>query len=490
MASELKQQTVPVLTGEVASAAKNYFEPVFNGLLRPHDETLLSRGGSHGIWIYDEIERDCYTYSVLNKRKMSIISREWTLDAASDAPADQEAADGIQQMLLNMPFDQVCLQLLDAILKGFAVGEVMWQPKDNLMVPVNVFGRDQRRFVMDEDYQPKLLTLNHPVYGEPVPDKKFIVHRFGAKDNNPYGLGLGTMLFWPVYFKRQGIQFWLIYADKFGNPTTWGTYPAGATQEQKQALLDAMSAIATDAGVAVPQGMEIKLLEATGSAGARGTYDTLTTFLNDEINIAVLGETMTTVSRTSGGMGSGQATVQNEVRLELTKADADLLSGTLNRTLIAWCTELNYPNATPPLLWWDVSEPDDLIARANRDKALDTIGYRITPDAVKNVYGDDYVFVGRATGPNPIAGGVSLAEQQPLPVAALINHLESRSAAALRPMFDPILQLVEQAQSLEEIRDGLGRMYPTLDSSRLAELMSEAMASAHLQGRAEIQQET
>ena len=66
------------------------------------------------------------------------------------------------------------------------------------------------------------------VEGEELPDRKFIIHSVGGKDGSPYGLGVGHRLFWPVFFKRQGISFWLIFAEKFGTPTAVGKYPGGA----------------------------------------------------------------------------------------------------------------------------------------------------------------------------------------------------------------------------------------------------------------------
>lgn len=488
-ATETQPLDRAALTGVVASAAKNYFEPVFDGLLRPHDDTLLTRGSGKGLWIYDELERDCHVYAVMQKRKMSVIGREWQLDPASDSTADKAAADGIRTMLESLPFDRICLQLLDAILKGFAVGEVIWAPQDNYMAPVQILGRDQRRFVMDEYGRARLLTLAEPVYGEALPAMKFIVHRFGSKDNNPYGLGLGTRLFWPAWFKRQGVQFWLTFADKFGNPTIWGTYAPGSTAAQKQTLLDAMSAASSDAGIAVPSGMDLKLLETARSAGAGGTYDTLMAFLNEEISVAVLGETMSTSARQGSGLGSSQAAVQNEVRLELTKADADLLADTLNSTLIRWCTTLNFPSAQPPCLYWDVSEPQDTKAMADRDQVLSQMGYRLTPDAVKELYGDYYADNGAFAGAplmSPDISPVALAQARVSPALQLTENLESRSKTALKPLFDPILALVEHADSLEEIRDGLTQLYPDMNADRLATLMRDGMATAYLAGRFEV----
>jgi Protein of unknown function (DUF935) len=71
--------------------------------------------------------------------------------------------------------------------------------------------------------------------------------------------------------------------------------------------------------------------------------------MDSEMSKTVLGETLTTEIGSRGSYAA--ANTHNEVRKELTKADADLLSDTLNRTLIKWDVQLNLPDAKPPRLW-------------------------------------------------------------------------------------------------------------------------------------------
>lgn len=129
---------------EIAVAWKNYFEPSFNGLLQPRDETLLRRGGGRGIWIYDELERDGHVYGLLQKRKMALIGREWRIVAASKSKQDRMAADIVDEQLMQLPTNTIFFNLLDAILKGYAVSEVMWEASDTVRV-ASIIARDQRR---------------------------------------------------------------------------------------------------------------------------------------------------------------------------------------------------------------------------------------------------------------------------------------------------------------------------------------------------------
>lgn len=478
--------------GQIATALRNPFEPVFNRTLRPKDATLATRGGGSGIWIYDEIERDCHAFAVLQKRKFAVVANDWHIQAASDNAVDQAAAERADRMLSRLPLDQIAVDLLDAILKGYAVAEVVWDMTDGDVTPVAILPRDQRRFVFDVDGRPRLLDWSNMITGVELPARKFIVHRFGAKDGNPYGLGLGTRLFWPVWFKRQGLQFWLTFADKFGSPTPLGTYPVGATQEQKDALLGALQALANDVGITIPEGMQVKLLEASHSGGASGVYDALLKYLDDEIEKAVLGTTQTTSSR-SGGLGSQVSAVQNEVRLELVRADADMLAGTLNATLLTWIAEFNDPDAIPPQIAWDVKVDEDLLIRAQRDQILSQLGYQLTPEAVRDVYGDFYAQASPSTpGPKTAAarsviGAHGDGQNAPPTVTDLqAQRLDTEAMPDMDAWIKPIRDLVDRAESLDQVRDGLLALYPQMPPERFAQVMEQALVAADLAGRYDI----
>ena len=341
---------------EIASIARDFNKVTFGTILRNDDDTLLTRGGGKGLKIYDELERDCHAFAVLNKRKLAVISRPWAVQPASEDARDVAAGDLVRTAIEGIKFDRICLDLLDATLKGFAVGEVMWEMRDGYILPRDVLPRDQRRFVMDIDGQTRLLTREQMQQGIELPPRKFIVHRVGAKDGNPYGQGLGSRLFWPVMFKRQGITFWTIFADKFGSPTAVGKYPTGTTKADRDLLLQALKAISQDAGITIPEGMVVELLEASRS-GSVDTYEKFVRYMDEQISKGVLGETMSTTA-SAAGLGSGQANVQNEVRLEISKADADLLSSTLRETLVQWIVDINMPGAGVPSVYRDFTDDD------------------------------------------------------------------------------------------------------------------------------------
>ncbi len=474
--------TTKELTKEIAGIARDTTQFPFGGVLENLDDTLKTRGQGRGLKIYDDIERDCHAYAVLEKRKSAVIAREWDVLAASEDKADVAAADFVREVFKGLPFDRICKDLLDATLKGFSVGEILWTRADARLLPAEIVARDQRRFKFATDRSLRLITQARLLDGELLPERKFIVHTVGSKNGSPYGLGLGHKLFWPVFFKRKDITFWLTFADKFGSPTAHGKYPNGATKEDQKKLLDALAAIAQDAGIITPDGMVIELLEAA-RAGSIDTYEKLARYMDEQISECVLGETMTTNAQ-AAGLGSGQANVHNEVRKEIAKADADLLSDTLNDTLVRWLVELNLPSARLPKVWRNFEEEEDLNQRATRDKSIYDMGFQPTEDYIRETYGEGWEK--RATPPPVPFPAFAEGARKPDYAVVQVERLDKSAQPALDAMIDTVRRLVNEVGSLEELRDKLLELYPDIGNDKFADVMREALLAAALAGRFDI----
>lgn len=477
------------LLQEIATIARDINRPLtFGGALVNLDDTLATRGQAKGLKIYDDIERDCHAYAVLQKRKKAIVAREWDVTPASESALDVAAAELVKDQLKAIDFDKLTEDLLDATLKGFSVGEIMWAVDGSRVVIHEVIPRDQRRFTFGEDRGLRLITKEHLLDGELMPDRKFVVHRFGAKDGSPYGLGLGHKLFWPVYFKRKDITFWLTFADKFGSPTSIGKYPAGATPDDQAKLLAALQAIAQDTGVIVPEGMVIELLDAERS-GSINTYEKLARYMDEQISECVLGETMTTTAQ-SGGLGSTQANVHNEVRVELAKADADLLCGTLNNTVVRWIVEFNMPGAGLPKVWRNFEEAEDLKTRAERDQLIYGLGYEPDEEYIRATYGEGWKK--RTIVPRPDFPPMGFAEgaaaesnrdaQQALADAA--EQLGSQWRELVGKRMDDLLAMLEETQDLALFREHLSELLLVEPTQDVIDAIARAGFASHVLGRA------
>jgi phage gp29-like protein len=451
--------------------------------LPPTDRILPLAGGWRG---YEELLRDDQVAATFAQRRMAVVRRPWSVEPGGDRRMDRQAAELVRATLARLDWDAVTDQMLYARFFGFAVAEILWAAdRDGIRIE-DIRVRDRARFAFAPDGTLLLRTMARPE-GEPVPERKFWVAAVGASHHDePYGRGLAHQLYWPVWFKRQGARFWATFLEKFGAPTAVGRFPAGTDAGERARLLEAVQAIQTDAGVILPEGMAIELLEASRS-GAAGHGEWMS-YWDRAIAKIVLGQTMTT----EDGSSRAQAQVHWDVREDIVSADADLICETATRTWVRWLIDYAMPGAAYPRLYRDMEDPEDLSARAERDRIMFTMGWRLKPESVAAIYGDDYEPAQQQSQNDAAASAARLQEAGAGADATdlIAARLAQEAAPAWSAVMDHIRGLVQRAASLDELRDALLASYADLPGDRLAEVMQAAFAVAHLAGIYDLQQES
>lgn len=495
---------------EIATAEKDI--DIFAGWLgrmENPDVVLRYESQGKGVRLYEDLERDSQIYSMLQTRALSLQACEWQVDPASEKRSDQKIADFVTEALKSANFDRLCRDLVQAVLTGYKPVEIMWEASEGSIWISEFRGRRPSRFVFDMRGNPRLLTIQNSFEGEEIPERKFIVWTFGGNDWNPYGRGLGHQLYWPWWFKKNGIKFWLVFCEKFGSPTLLGKYPPGTSDSDLDTLVAAFRAIQQETGLAVPNTMDISLLEAA-RAGTVNTCEQLCEYLDRAIAKVIIGQTLTSEPGKSGSYSLGQ--VHNEVRQDLLKADADDMCECINRTVVRWLVDYNFPvqgRSAYPRVWRRTEPEQDLKALAERDKIiLVDMGFskRVPETYIEETYGIPLAKEGEATvsapEPEPAPSG-SKATAPAAPKAdkadfseedelagiagqARLDALDAASApaaaAAMEAMLKPVLSMIEGAASLEEIGEKLFELYPGLDSNRFQELLTRALFAAGLTG--------
>ncbi|MBF0380705.1 MAG: DUF935 family protein [Magnetococcales bacterium] len=384
------EHSIKPLMDEVSASkdGRDITRPFYSqsSFLTPQDTVLQSRGGEYSL--YEDILRDDQVAATFQQRRLAVTSAQWGVLAGDKSKESQKAADHLKEMLQNINWDSITDKMLYGIFYGFGVAECIWQQQGNHIEIADILVRKQRRFAFNRDGK-LMLRLVGDHRGELLPEKKFWHFASGAdNDDEPYGLGLAHWLYWPVYFKRNGIKMWSIFMDKFGMPTALGSYPLSATEDEKQRLLAALSAIQTDSGIIVPEGMQVELIEA--ARGGNVSYELFLDRMNAAIAKVVLSQTMTTDSQ--GGQFKAQ--VQKSIRDEVLRRDAKLISNSFNNTISKWLTQWNHPQAATPRVWRHINNEQDLRPRAQRDKILYDMGFRPTLDYIHEVYGEGWQDMG------------------------------------------------------------------------------------------------
>lgn len=496
---------------EIATARKDI--DIFAGYLtrlENPDPTLRTEAAGKGLKLYDEVDRDPHAGSVLQTRYLSVVGKEWSIEPGTHGikdgrlvatDHDKEIAAFVRAALAETNFDQIRMELLQAILYGFFVAEIMWVRKDGAIKIDKFLGKHPRRFCFDLDRKLRLLTLGNMIEGEALPERKFVVFTFGSSDN-PYGKGLGQSLWWPVWFKKNGIKFWMTFLDKFGMPTGVGKYPSGTLKDDQDKLLEAIELIHSETGVVIPDTMAIDLLEAARSGQV--SYETMCQYMDRSISKRVLGQTASTEG-TPGKLGNEQA--QDDVRQEIVEADADLLDACLNATVVRWLVDYNYPGVTSyPVIETFAGRKPDLTARSAIDKTL-AVDCRL-PISKRYFYetynipepedGEELLETAPKTPQN--APGVPQTPQPPAAfsqnargadegqddIDAYTDQLDDATAEILAGMIDGVKALVMNAASLEEIRDGLIDLYPQASAPEFGAIMQRALTAASLLGSVEV----
>ena len=465
-------------------ATRNVAEFVTGLDYLPNPDTILKNNGGN-IKVYREMI-DAHLDAVKNKRFASITSRAWTIDGSK---GDQKKAKFVEEYLWNIDLRNVISQMLEAIGFGYAVHEIVWNTVQTdlgtLILPTAIKDRKQEWFKFDNDS--KLLLQTKDGTRQEMPARKFLVTRNRPTTANPYGNATYSRCFWPLAFKKGGLKFWMLCVEKYGMPKAIGKVPPTATEKEQQDFLKMLVGLVRDAVAVIPQTGSVELLEA-GAANAN-PHKAIVDWADQAMSKAWLGETLTTEQTSSGGT-QAMATVHNDVRADLALDDAAMIESSINQ-LIRWIYEINWPNEKE-IPWMNIILPEDLQeARLNRDIKLTQLGVKFNAQYITDIYGIDEKYFEMvepqpqggmfAEGPEKKGKVRNTSHELRKQVNAFTEHLEDECEKV--DILAPIRELVENAHSLEEVRDKLIGCYAEMPMDKIAEEMEQAFLAADLAGR-------
>jgi len=378
---------------------------VLTGAILPRRDDILieeAGGGPRAIEHYTRLFNDSAVISAWEKLVGEIIQRKWEVFPASGSDKDEEVAEFVRQVIYHMGsntrqtrgrdmlvnsnsgFVSFVRGMCESLILGISIGEICWMRQGGFVVPSEVKIRDPRRFqfILNEDgsISPRLITIQSPVEGIPLPLRSMVIHRHWAHSNtmDPYGTGLGRQLYSLVEFRRTLMSFWLQYADKHTTPTVVGKFSLGTPDEEVSSLFSALQRLGQETAIVIPDEMDVKWLEA--GAGRPELYETLITYIDKQISFLVNGES--TVGQDTGSTGSyARDSVADSVRMRKAKAFSEQLDETLNATFVRWIVELNYPGASIPRLrrnFEDLEQREDPVKVVQMLTQLQAIGFEVT----------------------------------------------------------------------------------------------------------------
>lgn len=446
--------------------------------------------------LFEEIEeKDPHLFSLMQTRKNTVLGLDWEIIPYSDEERDQEIAKFIGDVLYNLQdFEDALLDLLDAIGKGFAVSEILWAIEGNSAVPIALKWRHQKKFRYDDLDNLRLLTEENMSTGIEIPPNKFVINKYRARSGSPARAGVHRVCVWMYLFKNYTVKDWIAFAEVYGMPIRLGKYESGTSKEERDALMQAVMQIGSDAAGIISKSTEIEFIEAIKADG--DVFKNLAQFCNTEMSKAVLGQTL---SSDIGDAGSYAASKTHaEVRQDILESDCKGLSKTIRRDLIRPLVLFNYgDDSRLPYLKFHCEKPEDQEKEAAKYKTLAEIGLPISTEHIYEKFGIPKPEDGQEVLTLPKVSGNLLANKAVLQalkqppdmkssqrsVDDLADKLLSSGAPVIKKLLAPYLEAIQNAADPEDLKDELLGIYAKLDTSELQELLAQGTYVAELFGR-------
>ena len=469
----------------------------------------------------DMEERDLHYLAVLSTRRRQVSQLTVTVEPADESAEAEADAELVREWVDRNELEDELFDLLDAVGKGFAVSEIIWEMSESQWMPLRLEYRLPRWFEFDRETGEELRLRD--IGGElgltELEPAKFVVHRHAAKSGLPIRGGLARCAAWAWMFKNYTTRDWVRFVEAYGQPLRLGRYDKASTDDERGVLLRAVSNIAADAAAIVPMGMEIEFVTALPGATQSSFYSDLLNYLDAQLSKAVLGQTLTTDTSESGGGAYALGKVHDEVRHDIERSDARQLAATLNRDIVRPLILLNrgerkaFPRivigreeqSDPDMLSEAVSKLVPLGLRVGQAEMLAKLGLT-EPEEGEEVLEKPAPPPMPAPGADPDEDPEGDEEEDEPPETARAAARRGRRGrdtidrAVLglladdgwEPMMEPIIEPVlaearaalERGDSLEAFRDRLPALFAEMDDSRLVETLRRMGFSAVLSGDA------
>jgi len=469
-----------------------------HGLTPQKLTTLFKQADGGDIYrqaeLFEEMEeKDTHLFSQLQTRKNAVLGLDYDVQPYSDSAEDKKIAEFVSANLLNInDFDDALLDLLDAVGKGYSMVEIMWAVDNRKAVIGGLRWIHAKKAVFydlgagswEKSYEmPRVITEAEPVKGEIMPPFKLAYHRYKARSGYDTRAGVLRVCAWMYLFKNYAIKDWSAFMEVFGMPIRLGKYAPGATKDDKDALIAAISSLGSDAAGIISKNTEIEFVEAIKGRFADNPFKGLSEFCDTQISKAILGQTLTTQEGKSGSYSLGQ--VHDLVRHDLIKADCEALAKTLRFQIIRPLVGYNFGwDKSLPKFKFKFEQPEDLKALSEVYVNISKIKYPLTVEHVSE----------RFKIPVPQKGETVLAAAEN---PALLKYTAKNRATG--PKYDDpspthtLDRLGEKAllssvNSLAEFKERLLEVYEDMDASALGDLMQQAFTLADLSGRFDAQE--
>lgn len=477
----------------------------------------------------DMEEKDGHIFAEMSKRKRVMLTLDWDVLPPRNASAsERKLAAWVREALQDMTFfEDMLLDALDAVGHGFSALEITWDRIEKMWLPNALTRRPQRWFMTPWNDRDDIRLRGMEVMGTQLWPFGWVLHKHRAKSGYIARSGLHRILAWPYLFKNYGVRDLMELLEIYGIPLRVGKYPAGATDDEKTALLRAVTGIGHNAAGIIPQEMLIEFKEAANTSG-HSPHLSLVDYMERTQSKVILGGTLTSQA---DGKSSTHAlgNVHNEVRHDLMVSDARQLEATLTRDLIYPIIALNKGVTDirrAPRLTFETREAEDLKLYADSLPKLVAMGLPIPVGwareklSIPAADGDEAILTipqplqtlppefrpastpgadgsgdtgSSGSGTEPQSGSASLTGTTAAPASLYADQAQLDAtvsdlpgtllASGVDKLLAPVIQAIRQGETPDAAIEALLATQPQLDDNAIAELLARAIFVADIWGR-------
>ena len=337
----------------------------------PDNDIILSRAGIRIPQLRSMLS-DSQVETVWNTRLAGVTGTGFSIEPGDTTPKAQAAADYITEMVSAYDFPTIITGMMEAVAFGFCPIEIIWATSGKEWRAVEFVPKPPEWFYFSSTC--RLMFRSRASFtGIPVPEDKFVLIQNRPSYANPYGSKLFSKLYWPVTFKRNGVRWWTQFIEKFGAPFVYGKLPKNSTEEDRDALLQALEDMLSSSVAVGPDESFVEIKGDMIRSQSGQVHEAFYNAQNTEIAKAVLGQTLTSDMGKDGSRAAAE--VHYKVKTDITMADQRLIASGFNR-LFALVTQLNFGAGIPSPRFTFEKMEDLRKERAERDKLLFDMGAR------------------------------------------------------------------------------------------------------------------
>ena len=270
--------------------------------------------------------RDIFIKSVAAKRKKSAARNAWEIHTLDQSPEALRQKAALEYFYNNLSATHaldtaergglplLARQMMDAVGKGHAVHEILWQPRAGGQLTAE-FRCVPLWFFENTTGTLRFLEAEFAMFGSPLDEGGWLLSR---------GDGLMEACSVAYVIKKLPLESWLHYCELFGIPAVIGHTPAAKATADWKYMEELVRSVATGGSGLLATTEAIELLETRGAAHL--PFPPLIEYMDRAIAALWRGSDLSTISRVNA-VGASLQTEETELLVE---DDAAWLSETLN----------------------------------------------------------------------------------------------------------------------------------------------------------------